>query len=144
MKIHPDLRWFYGGREVFGELVDENDPDAPPRRKRSAAVTSCEDESPPEPVLALTDEEKECLANVQREKSLAEVNFRLGVALCRRLNIEPVVTIGNILGKIVQERQEDATHSSVADEDALETRTRARRTQRSLISPRKKGKARKC
>ncbi|CAK4745951.1 unnamed protein product [Aphanomyces euteiches] len=131
MKIHPDTRWFYGGRKIFGELVDENDPDAPPRRKRSDAATSCEDESPPEPVLALTDEEKECLATVQREKALAEVNFRLGVALCRRLNIEPVVTIGNILGKIVQERQEDATHSSVADEDALETRTPARRTQRS-------------
>ncbi|KAH9072636.1 hypothetical protein Ae201684P_015711 [Aphanomyces euteiches] len=40
MKIHPEVRWIYSSREVYGELVDEGNPDAPPRRQRKPAAPS--------------------------------------------------------------------------------------------------------
>ncbi|CAK4691894.1 unnamed protein product [Aphanomyces euteiches] len=145
MKIHPEVRWIYSGREVYGELVDEGNPDAPPRRQRKPAAPSSTEVINHATVTAITDEEKAILDQVEREHALPETSVRLGLVLCHRLGIDTVATLRNILQDVLDERGRNATEVSAAEEDhSTEVPAPARRSERTSVPARKKGKARKC
>ncbi|CAK4665655.1 hypothetical protein LEN26_000239 [Aphanomyces euteiches] len=145
MKIHPEVRWIYSGREVYGELVDEGIPDAPPRGQRKPAATSSTEVINTAIVAAITDEEKTILNQVEREHALAETSVRLGLVLCHRLGIDTVATVRNILQDVLDERCRNTTEASVAEEDhSTQLPVPARRSERTSVPARKKGKARKC
>ncbi|CAK4581440.1 unnamed protein product, partial [Aphanomyces euteiches] len=107
--IHPKVRCIYSGREVYGELVDEGNPDAPPRRQRKPAARGSTEVINYATVTAITDEEKALLDQVEREHALAETSVRLGLVLCHRLGIDTVATLGNISQDVLDERGRNAT-----------------------------------
>ncbi|CAK4644602.1 unnamed protein product [Aphanomyces euteiches] len=145
MKIHPEVRWIYSSREVYGELVDEGNPDAPPRLQRKPAAPSSTEVINHTTVTAITDDEKAILDQVEREHALPETSVRLGLVLCHRLGIDTVATLRNILQDVLDERGRNATEVSAAEEDhSTEVPAPARRSERTSVPARKKGKARKC
>ncbi|KAH9143323.1 hypothetical protein AeRB84_012668, partial [Aphanomyces euteiches] len=82
-------------REVYGELVDEGNPDAPPRRQRKPAAPGSTEVINHATVTAITDEEKALLDQVEREHALPDTSVRLGLVLCHRLGIDTVATLRN-------------------------------------------------
>ena len=142
--MHPDINWFHGGRPVFGELVNENSADAPPRRQRAAAAKTCVQPNQSATVASLTDQEKEILSQIERENALAETAIRFGVFLARQMGIDPVVSLGDILREIMEECNEALAQSTISNEtNSAVEHPLARRSERT-IQPRKKGKSRKC
>ncbi|CAK4777467.1 hypothetical protein LEN26_013013 [Aphanomyces euteiches] len=79
IKMHPTVNWFHGDRPIFGELVDENSPDAPLRRQRVTAAANRPQQSESAPVVTLTDQEVDVIAHIERENALAETSLHLGV-----------------------------------------------------------------
>ncbi|CAK4716478.1 unnamed protein product [Aphanomyces euteiches] len=142
--MHPTVNWFHGGRPIFGELVDKNSPDAPPRRQRVAAAAKRPQQSQSAPIVTLTDQEVDVIAHIECENALAGTSLRLGVVLCRHMGIDPVVTLDDVLRNILEERIQDHVETTTAvQEDSIEERPSARRSVRTSVPSRKKGKGRK-
>ncbi|CAK4591872.1 unnamed protein product, partial [Aphanomyces euteiches] len=113
-------------------------------RQRVAAAANPPHQSQSAPVVTLTDQGVDVIAHIERENALAETSLRLGVVLCRHMGIHPVVTLDDILLNILEERIQDHVETTTAvQEDSIEERPSARRSVRTPIPSRKKGKGRK-